>query len=432
MSHKNSSKSTLKFLLITFLLGGIFIFCSAEMIKAQEEGNGLRILYQGNLSDGQGGPAKDGNYNMRFSIYDAETQGSIIWQEEYIFYNAIFVKNGKFKIILGRLKPLNLEIEQGPFWLDVSLGQLTESGEVVWSLGAEQRKKIVNLSDFLKQEGLGYLEEGGITEKEWEEIYKLLEEKLGQQPNLILLFDLEISESNGNGSGSQLFDVLKAFINFISEKISEVGDMIVELAEKMDDVLAKLEEITSVLFNMGSKIDRLYQVLVVDKGLESGEPLPSVGEVDNYSSQKFERLVIKEGESSIRIFNKSIKAESLIFISFLEDPGSYWWISEKAPGDSFSLFLKEPASRDLIFNYWVLNEEDQSVPSLETESPAGGTEAKEMIETEEIESATATPIIEETEPATSSVQTNEESVQEEIPPIEPEAEGGLPESLPEE
>lgn len=416
------------FLIITFLS---FNFCFAEIIKAQEEDGGLRIIYQGTLSDEQGEPVEDGSYNMRFSIYDTETQGSIIWQEEYIFYNAVFVKNSRFKIILGRMKPLNLKIEQGPFWLDVSIGRLTESSEIVWNLGTEQRKKIISLSDFLKQEGLGYLEEGGVTEEEWEEIYRLLEEKLGQQPNLILLFDLE--QMKTGETGSQLFDILKTFINFISEKISEIGDKIVELGKKIDEVLTKLEEITSVLSNMGRKIDRLYQVLVADKGLESGEPLMPIDEINNYSGRKFERLVIKEGENSIRIFNESIKAESLIFISFLEDPGSYWWISEKVPGNSFTLFLKEPASKDLIFNYWILNEEDQLIQQTEVENPVEEARIDELIE--EIQLATATiQTIEELESTTTVASTAEEAIREEIPLNAPESEKGEQNSepLPEE
>ena len=407
MDYLKFKKIILNFLLIITFLS--FSFCFVETIQAQEENSGLRILYQGNLLDGQGKPVEDGNYNMRFSIYDAEIKGNIIWQEEYVFYNAVSVKNSRFRIILGRINLLNLKIEQGPFWLAVSLGQSTESDEIVWSLGTEQRKKIMSLSEFLKQEGLGHLEEGGITEKEWEEIYKLLEEKMGQQPNLILLFDLEQMGTAGKDSDNRLFDILKTFINFISEKISELGDRIAELGKKLDEVLTKLNEITSVLFNMGKKIDRLYQVLVADKGLESGEPLTSIDEMNNYSSRKFERLVIKEGESSIRIFNESIKAESLIFISFLDDPGSQWWISEKVPGDSFSLSLKEPASKNLIFDYWILNEEEQLIQLPAPEN------SEEVIETEET--------IKETESTTTAVQAiEEETIPEENLPVELESE----------
>jgi|GEM_PF-5344363 len=410
MDYKYLLKLTVNLFLLILLFFGAG-FCFFKSVQAQEENTGLRILYQGNLLDSEDVPVQDGNYNMRFSIYDSETEGSIIWQEEYVFYNAVFVKNGQFKIILGRIKPLNLKIGAGPFWLGVSIGQQTDTGEIVWSLGMEQRKKIMSLSDFLKQEGLGYFEENGITEQEWEEIYRLLEEKLSGQPNLILLFDLEQIKTNENGSDSKLFDILKTFINFISEKISEIGDKITELGKKIDEVLAKMEEITLALLNIGEKIDRIYQVLITNKGLELGQPLPLTSEINNYTSQKFDQLIIKEGESSIRIFNQSIKIESLIFISFLNDPGSQWWISEKVPGGSFTLSLKEPATQDLIFNYWILDEEEQSVQSPIIEIP------------EEIGAKTKEKVGPTTEPITTSSQIIKQEVdQEEILPISLESE----------
>jgi hypothetical protein len=360
MNYGNFLKLIVSFLLIIVLLGGTFYF--SESATAQEEVSDLRILYQGNLSDSEGNPVEDGKYNMRFAIYDSETEGNILWQEEHTFYNTIFVKDSQFKIILGRMVSVNLDLDQGPFWLGVAVGQETEEGKIVWDIGMEPRKKIVSLSDLLKEEGLGSLREDGVTEEEWEVIFQLIEEKLGEQPDLVVLFNLEQIEEAASGgsvdSNFQLFNVLKNLINFISEKLSEIG-------EKINEMLVRLDEIVSALSNIGNKIDVLYQVLVIDKGLAPAENLSVPSEGTIYANQKVERLIFRKGETSIRISNQAIKEESLIFVSFLDDPGDGWWISEKVPGHSFTISMGDPAPQDLRFDYWVLDEEGVQQPEEE-------------------------------------------------------------------
>ena len=89
------------FLLFCFLIGGFGILAS---VSAQESNSNLRIFYQGVLTDNLGRFVEDGRYNLRFVIYDAEIGGNIVWQEEYAFYEAITVKDGQFKILLGRIR----------------------------------------------------------------------------------------------------------------------------------------------------------------------------------------------------------------------------------------------------------------------------------------------------------------------------------------
>jgi hypothetical protein len=286
--------------------------------------------------------------------------------------------------------------------LEIAVGSPIENNEIIWDIGVKSRKKIISLSDLLKEEGLDYLKEDGLTEKEWESIFQLLEEKLGKQPEMVFLFDLEQLGTGGNSFSSQLSIILKNLINFLSEKISEMGNKLLEIGEKIDEVSTKLEGITLTLLNIGEKIDRLYQVLVIDRGLDSEGLLSESNGIKKYTAQKFERLIIKKEESSIRIFNQSIETESLIFVSFLDDPGCSWWISEKVPGSSFDISLKEPASQDLRFDYWILDEEggQQLLPSTTTdrnqlpeEQPAesekpGESEEEQAEETTTIEATT--------------------------------------------
>ena len=362
MNYKNFLKLTINLLLIISLLGAGF--CFPRLVKAQEELSNLRILYQGNLSDSEGNPVEDGRYNIRFRIYDVQEEGDILWLEEYTFYNAIFVKDGQFKIILGRTDSIHLNLDQPSFWLGITIGNSTDEGEITWNEEMKPRKRIITLSELLKEEGLSQLEEDGLTEEEWEIIFQLIEEKLKTQPDLVILFNIEQLKETGTeivgDFGSKLFDVLKNLINFISEKLSEIG-------EKIDNVLTKLEDMSSILADMKQKIDVLYDVLVVDKGLApveiETEQMEDSSEGINYSKQKIERLIFREGETSARISNQLIEKESLIFVSFLDEPTSSWWISEKIPGYSFTISLKEPASQDLRFDYWILDPVGDKVPN---------------------------------------------------------------------
>ena len=360
------------FLVLSFLING-FLF--SQPINAQEESSSssspdsfsnLRILYQGKISDSEGNLVKDGKYDMRFGIYDSETGGNILWREEYTFYNAVFVKDGQFKVILGGVNPISLNFKKGPFWIGVMVGTEKGEGEITWDIGTEPRKKIITLSEFLGKKEL--------TEEEWKNVSSLIKEKLGDQSNLVILVDLGQVKNETAGQvtsfGSQLYDILQNFINFISQKISEIG-------EGINKILAKLEEISSSLIKVAKKVDVLYKVLIVDKNLVPKElPQPSPDEGASYTKKEVENLIFKEGETSIKIFNQTIKKESLISISFLDNPGSTWWISEKVPGHSFTISLKEPAFQDLKFNYWILNKEsseEKNQPSpISPEKPPSG------------------------------------------------------------
>ena len=413
MHYKKFLKLITNLLLVISLLGAGF--CFSKPISAQVETNtqedtggiqeeteeetspqeepeppkNLRILYQGDLADAEGNPIEEGRYNMRFGIYDVAEEGNILWEEEYIYYNAISIKDGQFKIILGRTNPIELDLSQGSFWLGVTIGTVTEEGEISWDKEMEPRKRIIALSKLLEEEGL--LEKEELTDKKWEEILQLIKEKLGEQPDLVILFDLEQfgeigAEEVPGGFSSTLFNLLQNLINFISEKLSEIKDRISEIGEKVDIVLLKLEGIGSVLADIKYKIDVLYDILVVQKGLGSAQiPETSLEEM-NYNKQKVESLILKEGETSVRIFNQLVKEESLIFVSFLDEPGSSWWIAEKIPGHSFTISLQEPAPQDIRFDYWILDEEEvKEQTSSPAALPSAGQPEEEIIPAEEQE-----------------------------------------------
>jgi len=349
-------------LVISLLILGV---CFSSLAFAQEEPvdestKQLRILYQGILTDPEGNPVEDGQYNMGFRIYDAEEGGNILWQEEYTFYNAVFVKDSTLRVILGRETPLNLDLNKVPFWLGIKFGEIVDD-QIQWGEELKPRKKVTTLSELLGVEEL--------TPEQWESLDQLIKEKLESESEVIILLDLEMIEGmeSSEGLNSKLINIFKNFINFIAEKIAQIET-------KLNLILGKLENVILLLAEMKHKIDVLYDVLVVQEG-KVPQNLPTVNpsglevplqEIKHYSKQKAEKLIFPQGVTSLRIVSQWVKADSLIFVTFLDNPQGGWWISEKNPGQSFTLSLEEPASKDLRFNYWVLNEEDLG---SETEEP---------------------------------------------------------------
>jgi len=76
------------------------------------------ISYQGYLTDASGSPV-DGNVDITFSLYDAETSGSHSWQETQI---SIAVSKGLFKVELGSISPFATGQFDIPMWLGIQVG----------------------------------------------------------------------------------------------------------------------------------------------------------------------------------------------------------------------------------------------------------------------------------------------------------------------
>ncbi len=261
------------FLTVILLIGG---FCFVKIVNAQEEPeniSNLRILYQGRLSDSEGNPIADGKYNLRFRIYDAQEEwGNILWQEEYTFYNALSLNDGQFKVILGRENPINLNLDEAPFWLGTSLG-LTAPEGISWEEEIQPRKKITTLSELLGVEEL--------TPEQWANLSQLIKEKLGDEADVVLLFDLSQLENleteQGIDFSSSIISFFQNFINFIDEKISEIGEKINQILAKIDSIIDTLTNIVNTLAELKHKIDVLYEVLIIQQGLE---PAPQVDTCD--------------------------------------------------------------------------------------------------------------------------------------------------------
>lgn len=114
------------------------------------------INYQGNLTDDSGTPL-NGTYEMRFALYSAETDGSMLWNH-LPDSHVVTVSEGVFNVQLGSLHPLLAAIfEWDPVYLEISIYNI-DSGSwepfsprqrltsVPYALRSEKATEAVNAS----------------------------------------------------------------------------------------------------------------------------------------------------------------------------------------------------------------------------------------------------------------------------------------------
>src|SRR5689334_4705452 len=63
------------------------------------------INFQGRLAKPDGTPVANGNYSIRFSLWDAASGGNEKWNQTV---NPVAVKNGTFGVLLNVASPANL------------------------------------------------------------------------------------------------------------------------------------------------------------------------------------------------------------------------------------------------------------------------------------------------------------------------------------
>ena len=77
------------------------------------------IPYSGKLADATGQPVADGLYDLRFSLYDVETEGVPLWSEGQ---SGIQVRNGDLTLRLGRVTRIPGSVLGAPaLWLSVAV-----------------------------------------------------------------------------------------------------------------------------------------------------------------------------------------------------------------------------------------------------------------------------------------------------------------------
>ena len=75
------------------------------------------IRFQGQAVDSQGVPL-EGPYTLTFRLYDAQTAGTIVWQEQQA---NVPISGGHFSVLLGQITALNVDWSRSS-WLSVQVG----------------------------------------------------------------------------------------------------------------------------------------------------------------------------------------------------------------------------------------------------------------------------------------------------------------------
>ncbi len=74
------------------------------------------VRYQGSAADAKGVPL-EGPYTLTLRLYNAETLGTVVWQETQ---TGVPFTKGNFSVLLGQVAPLNVDWSQ-PLWLSLQV-----------------------------------------------------------------------------------------------------------------------------------------------------------------------------------------------------------------------------------------------------------------------------------------------------------------------
>ena len=98
---------------LCFLLTSLVVLSASVALGAP-----TRLVQQGRLLDGDGA-ALQGVQNLTFTLYDAETDGNVVWTEDL----APVLDDGYYSVTLGTVEPLDdLPTDGTSLWLEMAVG----------------------------------------------------------------------------------------------------------------------------------------------------------------------------------------------------------------------------------------------------------------------------------------------------------------------
>jgi len=95
------------------------LLVASVCVKAQTTAAPSLLNFQGRLARPDGIPVANGNYSVRFSLWNAVSSGTERWNQTI---SAVAVKNGTFAVILSGF-PVN--VFDGNLWLEIKVGSDT-------------------------------------------------------------------------------------------------------------------------------------------------------------------------------------------------------------------------------------------------------------------------------------------------------------------
>lgn len=379
-----SKQSNLKFILLSLLvLAGfsvITVFVFAQFTASQ-------VYFSGKLSTAEGEIVADGNYHLRFFIYDSEQSSNPLWEEAFTGSERLPVINGQFQVILGQKTPLTFDFKEKRYWLGIQVGGKEDMPS--WDEEMKPRLSITTLEELLlagkvelsPQEFIEALisefeTQATSTENLTQEAFlKFIQGKLAgatstavfispQTLNLLLEQFIAFQEGKKEEPAvefqenifSQLAGFFSRIIETISQKLSQIFERLTEIFARLTKIQEGIDYIISLLQNRNS--------LLLQERPSSQEPLYNLEDLAQDSGQ----VIIKKGEISARIFSHLVSTSSRIFVSPAGPIKGLWWISERKEGDSFTVSLLMPPEEDLLLDYWIVAEKKPE-DSKQAETP---------------------------------------------------------------
>ena len=77
------------------IMVGIIVVLTSTLFAADT------ICFQGMIKDSDGVPVANDSYNMRFTLFNVETDGTQLWQEEHTAGNKVAIIQGHYAVELG-------------------------------------------------------------------------------------------------------------------------------------------------------------------------------------------------------------------------------------------------------------------------------------------------------------------------------------------
>lgn len=365
---------------LIFLLLAIFV-SQAQSDLNEEKTESLRILFKGILTDGTGKLLPAGKYNFKFLIYTQPTDGELLWQEVFVGANKIEVgSDGSFKAILGRNNKIVLDFDQQDYYLTLSVGG--SQNEPTWDQEILPRYKILTVEKFIKEQKI---------KEEDELINQLLKQNFLNQigTTTILVFDANslkkiIKELKNNQDQDVSSKTVLEELDFLNSTLQPTTTTTPNQNELPGTLWSKLKSFFSALFiklsaiingiknllieiaKLNEKIDRLNERLTVNYNNVSSSTffntqvssvattnIPILNQQSNQQTTGHIETLLDSNALFIR--EPLIQENSLIFITFLKDPLSNWWISRKVEGEGFEISFTNDGLKDISFDYWIIN-----------------------------------------------------------------------------
>lgn len=114
---------TILIVAIMFTAQSAWAFGAPQTAPASPDALSNVIAYQGRLADAAGNPLT-ATYPMIFRLYNQNSGGTPLWEEQWTGSNSVKVSDGLFSVMLGSLTaiPTNLAENNNNLWLGITVG----------------------------------------------------------------------------------------------------------------------------------------------------------------------------------------------------------------------------------------------------------------------------------------------------------------------